>query len=235
MNKKWLLLPLIIISVIGIYFYFLKPPTAFLTEQQLIDEMNDYDSGFIAEKIIEKIEVDSHHYYVPFIVDTNEPGMSFWKWSKGKWQLVKFMINNDPIQWQLDKKDQSTNYIVWHVPLRTSAIKLYGIRERNLHWSSNGGHYYIPRIQLSHEIANSNTYGIEKLPQHWGVLMNDITGEQMPTIFDWMSPMQNTMTIHMDYPEDLFGLKDNSSSSFYTGNADSTFHHIMYINESRIE
>ena len=235
MNKKWLLLPLFIILVIGIYFYFLKTPTAFLSEHQLIDEMNDYDSGFIAEKIIEKIEVDSHHYYVPFIANTNEPGMSFWKWNKGKWQLVKIMINNDPIQWQLDKKDHTTNYIVWHVPLRTSAIKLYGIRERNLHWSSNDEHYYIPRIQLSHDIASSKSYGIEKIPQHWGVLMNDVTSYQIPALFDWMSSTENTVMIYMDSPEDHFGLKDSPSSSFYTGNADSTFSYIMYIDGYRLE
>ncbi len=235
MNKKRILLftIMIIACLVGyISYIYIKPPTAFLVEDELKAEINRYDNSLQVEKILEQIELNERHYYVPIQFTDGRSGMSFWKWEKGKWQLIQF-TTEQVLRWQLDSGDAATNYIVWHrQATQEDEMSIYLVRDRGF-FISNDEHRYHPRIQLEHNI-HMESYGVEPLPKEWA---NIITNIEQPyqqsgfSLFETYSTEQYVIGAH--YDESMF--PENSNSSYWTGNAESTLEYLLYMDENQLE
>ena len=224
----------ILVAVVGVLLWQnFKQPTSFLSESAMVEEMNSYTSSFNVKEIQDVVQVDEHHYFVPFVNHDGTKAMSFWKWDKAKWNLVLLTANTKK-RWQLDEKDFSTSFIVWNRSFaEDSTMTLLFYRERNFN-SSWGHHFFTPQVLLTEEIALPE-YGIAKVPEQWSKIMAEIdksagvTNNFMFSFFDY----NPHYLIAADYSFDDFITK--GTESYWTGNAETTLDFIMYYDLEMIQ
>lgn len=246
MNKKKIILIVMILMVCAggylVYINF-KSPTTFFSDKELIEEINRYDHTHKAQKIVDKIEVDERHYYVPIQFSNGESGMSFWKWQMGNWQLIHFS-NKKLLFWQLDEHDGTTRYILWHhhrLNMQDEKISMYLIRERNANMFNDDEHEehrYDPKIQLEHQLQ-LDSYGMEPLPKAWGSIIQNVEQQNEKynfingfSMFDTFYQNQFTIRVQVD---DFISFSPENGYGYWTGNADSTIEHPLYIEDIELE
>ena len=210
-----------------------KQPTSFLSEAAMVEEMNSYTSSFNVKEIQDVLQVDEHHYFVPFVNYDGTKAMSFWKWNKAKWNLIE-LTTLQKRRWQLDKKDLSSSFIVWNrSSLEEATMTLLFYRERNF-LTSEGNHFFTPHVLLTEEITLSE-YGITKVPEQWAKIIAEIdkssgvTNNSMFSFFDYYP----NYLIAADYNFEDFGTNDTSSYSI--GNAETTLDFIMHYDLEMIQ
>lgn len=234
MTKKRVLFGVAIILLIlaGYYLYLtLKPPTAFLTDEQLLTELNRYDQKLQTEVIVNKQQLDARHYYVPIELKDGKSGMSFWKWYRGDWKLLQ--ITTHPfLRWQLDDKDASTIHFVWHQQSKQeSTLPIYLIADRSYH-VSNDVHRYEPRVQLESAISVT-AYGAKRIPSEWATIMTSTNQPFIQDKFDFFQPYQGEhYTIYAQYL-DIFTVSSNRS--YLVDHAKSKIDYVMYIEGNQME
>ena len=210
-----------------------KQPTSFLSEAAMVEEMNSYTSSFNVKEIQDVVQVDEHHYFVPFINHDGTKAMSFWKWDKAKWNLV-LLTTDTKKRWQLDEKDLSSSFIVWNrSSVEDSTMTLLFYRERNFN-TSWGHHFFTPHVLLTEEIALS-AYGIAKVPEHWSKIMAELdksTGVTNNSMFSFFDYYPNYL-IAADYNYEDF--ETNGTNSYSTGNAETTLDFIMHYDFDMIQ
>lgn len=224
----------IVIVVVGVLLWQnFKQPTSFLSEAAMVEEMNSYTNSFNVKEIQDVLQVDEHHYFVPFVNHDGTKAMSFWKWDKAKWNLVLLTADTKK-RWQLDKKDLSSSFIVWNrSSVEDSTMTLLFYRERNFN-TSWGHHFFTPHVLLTEEIALSE-YGIAKVPEQWSKIMAEIdksagvTNNSMFSFFDY----NPNYLIAADYNFEDF--ETNGTESYWTGNAETILDFIMYYDVERIQ
>ncbi|WLR42641.1 hypothetical protein LC087_18500 [Bacillus carboniphilus] len=177
-NKKWiisigLLLIISIILFVFIYrFYFAKPST-FPSDEQLLKvlEMDNHFSKANASNILDVIDIDQSHKFVPFTTKQNEYGTSYWEYEKNQWQ-IKHIEFGQPHVWTINMEDPSTFYISWniHPDDQVKDFQLYFMRDRDYD-SSDGMSTYYPKVQMEKTITLDKSYGIMKLPNEWISIM----------------------------------------------------------------
>lgn len=238
MNKKKIILIVMILMVCagggaGVYLLYLniKAPTTFYSDEELIEEINRYDYTRKAQTIVDKIEVDERHYYVPIQFSNGYSGMSFWKWKMGKWQLVQFSTEKI-LSWQLDEQDGATRYIVWHSQnMQDVDLSMYLMRERSYSIYYDD-HRYDPKIQLEHQLQ-VNSYGIEPLPKEWRSIIRNIEQPNEKIFFDKHFTME--VNIWVQVADTIFTFSPEYHNGYWTGNADSTFEYPLYIEDIELE
>ena len=237
MRKNNYLIRIVVVIVVAVAIVLLwqnfKQPTSFLSEEAMVEEMNSYTSSFKVKEIQDVLQVDEHHYFVPFVNHDGTKAMSFWKWDKAKWNLVLLTADTKK-RWQLDEKDFSSSFIVWNrSSAEDSTMTLLFYRERNA-LTSDYNHFFTPQVLLTEEIALSE-YGIAKLPEQWSKIIAEIdksagvTNNSMFSFFDY----NPNYLIAAVYNFDDFST--NGTDSYWTGNADTTLDFIMYYDLEMIQ
>ena len=237
MSKKWLAMLIVVAVATGIiyYLYFTKPE-AFLEKQQIIDEINAFDHNVKINTIEDRVQLDDYNYFVPFITDDGQPGVSYYRWARAKWQLIKFE-KSETVVWQLDDKDPSTKYIIWHYPKDTvDYMELYLMKNRSYMISDNE-HHYEPKIQLVEKIEGTGNYGALKVSEDFATVMQAVN-----------LPIRNQIDLFgMFYSYETYNLgmnlfKDNEvihlesgSNGYWTGNVEAKFDFLLTVGESQLE
>ena len=237
MRKNNYLIGIVVVVVVAVVVILLwqnfKQPTSFLSESAMIEEMNSYTSSFNVKEIQDVVQVDEHHYFVPFINHDGTKAMSFWKWDKAKWNLV-LLTSDTKKRWQLDEKDLSSSFIVWNrSSVEDSTMTLLFYRERNFN-TSWGHHFFTPHVLLTEEIALSE-YGIAKVPEQWSKIITEIdksAGVTNNFMFSFFNYNPNYL-IAANYNFDDFST--NGTESYWTGNAETTLDFIMYYDLEMIQ
>lgn len=224
----------IVVAVVGVLLWQnVKQPTSFLSESAMVEEMNSYTSSFNVKEIQDVLQVDEHHYFVPFVNYDGTKAMSFWKWDKGKWDLIE-LTTHQKKRWQLDEKDLSSSFIVWNrSTAKDSTMTLLFYRERNFH-SFGDNHFFTPHILLTGEITLSE-YGIAKVPEQWSKIMAEIdksAGVPNNSMFSFFDYYPNYF-IAADYNFEDFGT--DGTHSYGTGNAETTLDFIMHYDFEMIQ
>ncbi|MEK3763339.1 hypothetical protein [Solibacillus sp. FSL K6-4121] len=234
-NKYFIgIVVVIVVAIAGILLWLnFKQPTSFLSEAAMVEEMNSYTSSLNVKEIQDVLQLDEHHYFVPFVNYDGTKAMSFWKWDKAKWKLVN-LTTHQKMRWQLDEKDLSSSFIVWN---RSSAedatMKLLFYRERNF-LSSRDNHFFTPQVLLTEEITLSE-YGITKVPEQWSKLMAELdksAGVTNNSMFSFFNYNPNYL-IAAEYNFEDF--ETNGTESYWTGKAETTLEFIMYYDLDRIQ
>jgi hypothetical protein len=131
--------------------------------------------GAEAEQILDMIQLDRRHVFIPYISKGGQYAVSFWVWEKHKWRVGKVDTNSGPHIWKLSENDPSRHYLVWNIRPEGEIedFGFYFIRERNA-GRSNGIDYYTPRIQMEHPVDFSKQpYGAIPYQDHWVKLMRE--------------------------------------------------------------
>ncbi|MFS0862930.1 hypothetical protein [Fredinandcohnia sp. 179-A 10B2 NHS] len=193
-TKKKVLWLVGIILLVGVasfmYYYYMAKPSGFLSEREMLIELNRYSLNSNATEIIEKVQIDDEHMFVPFKASDNSYGTSLWMWTQHEWKLVADSTSGGPEIWKIDSNDPSSYVLFWniHPDDQISHGDFYAIRDRNYH-ITEGEHTYYPRIQMQTTISFEKTpYGIMKLPKEWSTVMEESAKLQQAIQPDGFSP-----------------------------------------------
>ncbi|MEH7225157.1 hypothetical protein V7112_15215 [Bacillus sp. JJ1566] len=160
-------------AVAFVFYFYLAKPSSFLSSEEILAELNKYSPDPEATEILETLEIDDRHVYVPFITKDNKYGTSLWIWEKHKWELVAESDNGAPKLLKVDSKDPSSYRVFWniHPDDHLSYGELYYIRNRNYHRIEGIDNYY-PRLQMKTILDfEEKPYGIIELPNEWQKVM----------------------------------------------------------------
>lgn len=128
-----------------------------------------------AEQILDMIQLDRRHAFVPYISKGGQHSVSYWVWEKYKWRVGYVSTSGGSDIWKLSKNDPSRHYLVWNMQPdgMIEDFSFYFIRERNA-GRSNGIDYYTPRIQMEHPVDfDEHPYGAIPYPNDWTKLIKD--------------------------------------------------------------
>lgn len=229
MIKKTVLFLVLVFASCYFPFTYYKQPTSFPTTEELLHEINRYNSSAKAQHIEALLGINAQHYFVPFTTDDGKAAMSFWKWEKGKWRLVQFGTNKIK-RWQLDEKDPTTSYLVWHSKLQQEAlIQLYYIRERNF-LQSGDAHYYSPRIVLAQPIQVTEDYGVVPIDPEWKRVLNNLHATQLFDAFGHSVEENGHFAVHYRNHFD----SEESTETYITGHAHTTIDYLYYVEENEV-
>lgn len=231
MRWKWILL----LAVVGIGCYvnliYYRPVTSLPANAELIAHMNSYDDVQV-QSIVNRIQLDQHHYAVPVLYKTQQRGMSFWKWHNGSWRFVQ-VTTQKLLHWQLDEEDPATNYMVWHLDSQeTLATDFHLIRTRYFLIRHDNEQYYYPRIQLTQALTLSGN-GAQPFSDEWVTVLDQVkTTYNKPTFSFFSEGVPETFIFGMSSDE---AFENGFGSTYITGEAKSTVSYFMYVNESELE
>ncbi|MEH7239333.1 hypothetical protein [Bacillus sp. JJ1562] len=162
------------LSVVAIvYYFYLAKPSGFLSSEEILADLNRYSPDSEATEILETLEIDDRHVYVPFITEDNKYGTGLWMWEKHKWELVAESDNGAPKMLKVESKDPGSYRVFWniHPDDHLSYGELYYIRDRNYRISEGIDNYY-PRLQMKTILDfEEKPYGIIELPNEWQKVM----------------------------------------------------------------
>ncbi|WP_391119155.1 hypothetical protein [Psychrobacillus sp. L3] len=230
---------LILLTAFTVYWFYFSKPEPFLTNEQLVKEMNRFSPGTDASVIQDSVYFDEQHVYVPFVSVDNKYGFSFWEWQHHKWQTVLISTNSDMRIWKIKSKDPSTYHLVWNFPSldQVSYIKLYLIKKRGYHITGNS-HYYEPGVQMEKKIPFSeNPYGSMQIPTDWiSVILslNSFSANQSDLFSNFFNYRRDIYFGWNAYDklDNITSLGGSSGSSWY---GDLDVDNVMFIDESELE
>lgn len=162
-----------VLSLIGlaallfvIYYFFLAKPTEFA-------KTDTYKRYSEVTEILDVIEIDENHVFVPVVTEENKYGMSLWVWKNHKWQMEFESSTGSPSVLKLTNSDPSSYKVFWniHPGDQVSYGEFYLLRKRN-YQISEGVHNYYPRLQMKTILDFERTpFGETDLPKEWQDVM----------------------------------------------------------------
>lgn len=231
-----------LLSLVCAYWFFFSKPTTFLTDEQLLEELNSTFKGVDAKTIQDKIFIDDHHVVVPFVSTENEYSLSYWEWKMRKWQVATIENSGELRLWKIDQNDPSSYQFVWniHPEDQLSTISIYLIRERGFIISDEEERYF-PKVQMVKTIdLAEQPYGVMQLPEDWVAFMEESNKIESPNTsgflfnnfqtrysmyFGWIGADQSG---NVAYPEHSFNGQSYSTSNI-------NLEYVMILNEQEIE
>ncbi|WP_047983235.1 hypothetical protein [Ornithinibacillus californiensis] len=248
MKKKRLWFVIAMVLLAGwIYWFYLAKPTAFPTNEALLNEINRVDSGASASEIQDTLVLDAKHVLVPFISDRDDYGLSYWVWEKHKWRVAAISSRGEPRIWKIDRGDPSTYHFVWniHPEDEMTTMDFYLLRDRNYHISNYGGEdqrdTYYPGIQLGTDVSLSKSYGAMKLPEEWVSVMDAFNqmgiSNQSNMFFNSFFPAQYMQFGWIpSYQEGVeLSLERTFNGHVYYTDVDITLDYLRILNEGDLE
>lgn len=181
------LLAVLLLSAFLCWFYFSKP-SAFPTDDQLIQEINDTFPRIAVDIIQDWVFVDERHVFVPFITEKDDYGVSYWVWKQRKWRAESISGVGQPYIWKINKKDPSTYHFVWnmHPDNQLDSVDFYLLRDRGYRGTGEVWNYY-PRIQMEEKILlQEKSYGVLQFPDEWVSFMTPfmrVESAKQPSVF----------------------------------------------------
>ncbi|MFF2448819.1 hypothetical protein ACFVSW_17145 [Neobacillus sp. NPDC058068] len=244
MKKKiWFLalLVVVVLSAIAIYWFYFSKPDPFLTNKQLIEEINQLFPEADVKVIQDMISIDKRHWVVPFVAKGDKYGFSNWEWQQHNWEIASINTTEQPYIWKINSEDPSTFHFVWniHPADQIGYLTFYLIRERGFH-GSNGQVTYDPGVQMAKKVAlHEKSYGVLQLPDDWAVFMNTFkkveSAKNPDKLIKTLFPdkrMYFGWTAYDQLGKETIPNGDNNQG-FSSGGGDIDF--VMYLNESKIE
>jgi hypothetical protein len=235
------LLAVVVVSATAIYWFYFSKPDPFLTNKQLIEEINQVFPEAAVKVIQDTISIDERHQFVPFVTEGDKYGFSNWEWQLHKWEIVSFNTMEQPFIWKINSEDPTTYRLIWniHPADQVDYLTFYLIRKRGYH-SRDGQVTYEPGVQLAKKVAlQGESYGVLQLPDDWAVFMNSFRKVEAainPDIFSnhffFDKRMYFGWTAYDKLGKETIP-NGNNSDGFSTGGGDVDF--LMYLNESKIE
>ncbi|WP_108672391.1 hypothetical protein [Peribacillus acanthi] len=181
MRKKKILLGIIILCLIAIVLFIVRPPGEFLTKIEIQEKLAKSMYHQKAKDIQDVLVLDKKHVFVPFISMDNTYGGTFWIWTYKGWELASVETKLAPKIWKLDEKRSNKHFIVWNINPKDAVekLELRLLKKRNYH-ITDGVHYYTPAIHMLFEQKiEENSYGAIRFPDEWVTVM-DNDQKQMP-------------------------------------------------------
>jgi len=171
-----------------IYYFYLARPTNFATT----DTYKRYSE---VTEILDVIEIDKRHVFVPMVTEENKYGMSLWVWKNHKWNMEFDSTVGGPRIIKLKNNDPSSYQVFWniHPDDQVSYGELYLLKKRNYH-ITEGIHNYYPGLQLKTILDFEGTpFGVTELPNEWQKVMEASIkleeARQPDPIFESMFPV----------------------------------------------
>ncbi|MDP5276261.1 hypothetical protein [Chengkuizengella axinellae] len=151
------------------YWFYLANPDDIPSNKQLVEKMNRVFPAANVAHIQDKIRLDEKHIFIPFISSKDEYGVSYWIWTKHKWELVNINTTGSPEVWNIKEKNPSTHFIVWniHPDDQLETIKFHLLKDRGYR-IADGVERYHPKVQMEETISlKENSYGAISIPEDW--------------------------------------------------------------------
>ena len=237
------LIALVLSMIPLIYYFFLAKPSSFLSSEEILARLNTYSPDSEATEILEIIEIDNQHVYVPFISKDNKYGTRLWMWEKHKWELVAESDNGAPKMLKVNSSDPSSYKVFWniHPDDHLSYGELYYIRDRNYR-ITEGIDYYYPRLQMKTTLDFEETpYGMMDFPDEWQkVIEASIKMEearQPDPFFNQFSPVYHEVNLGW-LPYNKEHERQDAHNSHNGGGGSwggIDFQPVMYLNEEQLE
>lgn len=207
---------------------------------EINEALSPFDLRAEAKQILDMIQLDRRHVFVPYITKGGHYAVSFWVWEKHKWRVGSVDTDGGPRIWKLSENDPSRHYLLWNMRQegQISDFSLYFIRERNA-GRSNGIDYYTPRIQMEHSVdLDDHPYGAIPYPEDWIKLIKDEqkhSRKKRQTLFSFEQQYDNA-SIHWmptirEEPLDVSIF--STRSVIFLDNMNFDF--VMFLNEEQLE
>lgn len=178
MKKRFVMIA-VIIFIIGAYNLYQNydgRPGELPSAEHVIQAINQEFDKANADEVLDLIQLDSKHAFIPFVSAGGQYGISYWVWENFKWTIGRVDTGGGPYIWKLDRKDPSKQFVVWNFNPQgiISGMDYYLIRERDA-GSSGGNEFYTPRIQMkwSPMHVEAKSYGALPFPEEWASLMKE--------------------------------------------------------------
>lgn len=168
-NRNFIIVVILVLIGIIAFWNYEVNSKEFPNDEFLIKNMNEYLPEDKVTQILDTIELDERHVFVPFVSSDDRYGISYWNKEIFGWKMARMDTRGEPHIWKLKAKDPSTHYIVWNIDPKDqlSYLNYYLIGERNASWSMEKG-IYTPRIQKQMTISmEESSYGILQMPEEW--------------------------------------------------------------------
>ncbi|MFC4410120.1 hypothetical protein ACFOZY_06665 [Chungangia koreensis] len=233
---------LIIVAIFVFRLQFSKPPSKFLTAQEIKTEINEvYQNSEISE-VQDVIFINDRNVFVPLLLDDGNYGSAAWTWkSSENWQLQSFDLIGSPRLWKIGDEE---GYFIWNMPPdeQVAGINFYMIRDRNA-WVSGGTPFYLPRIQMEHHIPyEKNGYGVYEMPKEWMKLTKQLseneagrTDQLFQSMFSHNELVQFGWRT-VDHEGQLKDIKqDNHISGGFAYSSSPDFHFVFPLHEGEVE
>ncbi|MBE4910576.1 hypothetical protein IMZ08_21285 [Bacillus luteolus] len=249
MNKKkfvYIFIGLIFVLISTfIYLSYFSHPSSFLSEKQLIEEINSTFPDANVNKIQGIFDVNEKNKYVPFISNNNSYGKSFWVWDKYKWRVAYIDTTGEPHIWKVNKRDPSSYHFVWniHPDDQLKHINFYMIRDRGYSYTQVTKEMYYPRVQMQQTVSfEEETYGVLKIPEEWATFVRSINDTQLAkqsnldVFFNQFSWEQHVYYGWIPYDQEnkeAFPEKSVNGSGY--SNGDIEIDYVMILNEWEVE
>lgn len=247
MMKKRLLITAIIFFVIAANYLYQNvdgSPGKLPSREHAVKVINEVLDQADVREVMEMIQLDSHHAFVPFVSMSGQLGMSYWVWEKFKWRVGRVDMNGSPHIWKLDKRDPSKHYFVWHYNPEgiISGLTYYLIRERNAR-SIGGNNFYTPRIQMESPFLNleEKPYGALPFPEEWASIVREDmsvngSGQRDVSLFGGSKVSMLHVGLLPQYNEKKAAEHFSSSSHSYTySNKYLDLEFVWILNQSELE
>ncbi|MFC4801661.1 hypothetical protein ACFPA1_20215 [Neobacillus sp. GCM10023253] len=243
MGKKMMIFGIVILllSAVTVYWFYYSKPDRFLTNQQLVEEINHVFPEVAADTIQDIIHVDERHKVIPFVTKDNRYGLSYWAWKNHQWKAVYIDNAGEPKVWRVNQKNPSTYTIVWniHPDDAVSYMKFYLKKDRN-YLIRDGIETYYPGILLEKTVPlDGKSYGVLRMPAEWSSVIDsfdELNKAKQLNFFQDVFPARDLFfgwTPYKSSGEEAAIKATANGNSFHSGEELIDF--IMYVNESDLK
>ncbi|KZE44301.1 hypothetical protein [Rossellomorea marisflavi] len=194
-NVKRLIVIVLAASVIAfgfVYWFKLAPAGPLPDDKAAAKEINGLlnkmgtDGGLQVESILETVQADDRHAFIPFETDAGVRGFSLWIWKDHQWKASSATTDGDPVIWKVRPGDPSSYRMVWSLDPAEKVDRLvfYLIQKRSFQNEA-----YQPRIQMERELPFAeHPYGSIKVPEEWRTIIRGEVDESEARVeFGWRS------------------------------------------------
>ncbi|WP_430508083.1 hypothetical protein [Rossellomorea marisflavi] len=194
-NVKRMIVIVLAVSLIAfgfVYWFKLAPAGPLPDDKAAAKEINGLlnkmgtDEGLQVESILETVQADDRHAFIPFETDAGVRGFSLWVWKDHQWKASSATTDGDPVIWKVRPGDPSSYRVVWSLDPAEKVDRLvfYLIQKRSFQNEA-----YQPRIQMERELPFAeHAYGSIKVPEEWRTIIRAEVDESEARVeFGWRS------------------------------------------------
>lgn len=240
--KKALIVIVAAVLLVLVYSHYF--PRSFPSDESAIGIMNKRFSEVNASRVLDTLQLDDRHMFVPYVSSEDKYGLSYWVWNNFKWKVLLIRSTGEPELWKINEKDPSTHYMVWNINPKDQLSRIDFYLMRNRGYSISQGqksNIYTPGIQKHSSVSlEGKSYGALQPPAEWEKILQDdlhlMNNKQSYSIFDSLqtnSSMRIGFITYNQQGESSFPTQSVNGGSFSGGNVPTRF--INFINDNELE
>ncbi|UTE73094.1 hypothetical protein M1I95_00680 [Rossellomorea marisflavi] len=195
-NVKRMIVIVLAVSLIAfgfVYWFKLAPAGPLPDDKTTAKEINGLlnktgtGEGLQVKSILDTVQADDRHAFIPFETDAGARGFSLWIWKDHQWKASSATTDGDPVIWKVRPGYPSSYRMVWSLDPaeKVDRLAFYLIQERSFQNEA-----YQPRIQMEKVIPFAeHPYGAIKVPAEWRtILRGEVAEFEVPGVeFGWRS------------------------------------------------